>query len=463
MDETYTLRYQIKPGGNYTIGDMHEFQLTGDGTALISIYEPIEADLSFIGGPSKGYLLDSIFQEIDIETGEVLFEWSASSHIPLNATSNTFARCSHNPKNAYNGCGNRSQTSFDYYHLNSIEKDSSGNYLVSGRHTFALSYIDGQTGAVIWNLGGQLNDFEDLSDGQATEFSWQHHARFHEDGKSISLFDNRAHNAWDAASESRAMVIDIDVANHTVELRSQFFNPQQLLSFSQGSLQMSEKSGNVFVGWGRSAAFTEFAADGEVLCDARFGAAAFFSFGAVTSYRVFRDSWVGKPTGRPIAVVVDGNIHVSWNGQTEVAMWQLVQAENDDGLDDDDFGVIATVFTLGFETEIPIPAGETGKTLLVRVVALDKDHVVLGMSDVIERQGQRGMSPVEVAIFMGLLLLIGFTILLCTAVVYYNRRHQQQRVGEEYHGVDQSDEVELGVYEDDNEDEAAGPEDTGQV
>ena len=33
-------------------------------------------------------------------------------------------------------------------------KDSKGNYLLSARHVFTITYVDGRTGEVIWHLGG---------------------------------------------------------------------------------------------------------------------------------------------------------------------------------------------------------------------------------------------------------------------------------------------------------------------
>ncbi|KAH7139779.1 hypothetical protein B0J13DRAFT_624598 [Dactylonectria estremocensis] len=108
-------------------------------------------------------------------------------------------------------------------------------------------------------------------------------------------------------------------------------------SLSQGDVQILDGTGNVFIGWGRSAVMTEFSIDGEVEYDARFRAAVFFAFGPVTFYRISRHSWVGKPTTRPDFVVEDGGIYVSWNGATEVVAWQLEAAyENGGGEDEED-------------------------------------------------------------------------------------------------------------------------------
>ena len=58
--------------------------------------------------------------------------------------------------------------------------------------------------------------------------------------------------------------------------------------------QLSENS-NMLVGWDSAAACTEFAADGEILCDVHFGAESVFGFGRISSYRAFKNEWIGRP------------------------------------------------------------------------------------------------------------------------------------------------------------------------
>jgi Arylsulfotransferase (ASST) len=50
---------------------------------LITAYERKPWDLSAIGGPRNGTLLDSVFQEIDIATGKEVFTWRASEHFAI--------------------------------------------------------------------------------------------------------------------------------------------------------------------------------------------------------------------------------------------------------------------------------------------------------------------------------------------------------------------------------------------
>ena len=53
------------------------------GTALLTVFDPIDCNLSAVGGPSGGAVTDSVFQEIDLRTGLVRREWHSLDHVPL--------------------------------------------------------------------------------------------------------------------------------------------------------------------------------------------------------------------------------------------------------------------------------------------------------------------------------------------------------------------------------------------
>lgn len=354
--------------GNYG-GDLHEFTISRDGTALVSIYDPTPVDLTPVGGPELGWIFDAVFQEIDIETGDLLFEWRASKHIPINST--------YEPLGAE---GRERPSAFDYFHINSVDKTDDGNFLISGRHTHTVTCIDRKTGAILWTLGGKANDFADLSDGDATGFAWQHDARWHANG-TLTLFDNSAHSGNDPISESRGLVIRLDVPNREATLLGAYYHPQQLLSTSQGNVQLLDDTGRVLVGWGHSASFTEYAANGDMLCNVHFAASAFFNFGRVVSYRDFKGSWAGYPQTTPDAEVIGDRVYVSWNGATEVVAWRMEVWDSDD-YDEASFAVVAQFGKTGFETEIEIP--ENLSRPLFRLAAIDRDGKMLGVTDVVQ-------------------------------------------------------------------------------
>lgn len=430
LDQSYNIRYRLRPNG-FPHSDMHEFQITDDDTALVITTMPMQYDLTSVGGAKNGWLGNCYFQELDIETGEVLFQWSSVDHFPPNDTMEVQNNCRIDPKARFAGCGDAEDSAFDYYHLNSVWKDSLGNYLVSARNIWGISYIDGRTGDVLWTLGaGTVNDFEDLSDGRATDFAWQHHARWVEEGKTISFFDNHYHRIGDPYGASGGRVVDIDIAKRTVKLRQLLEHPNHIKPESQGNVQHLDND-NYLVGWGSSGAFTEFAPDGEVLCDARFGAEAFFEFSPVSSYRVFRGDWTGMPSYPPSLAVVGNKAYVSWNGATEIEKWQVEMYDPRLPENTGHVQVIAQEYKTGFETVIDLPDAAGKK--MIRIVALDEGGEAVGATDFLDVPAWSvgGLAPLFVIIVSCVDL---FLVALCGAVIWWTcARGRQLQDKEEVH------------------------------
>jgi Arylsulfotransferase (ASST) len=351
-------------------GDLHDFQITSNGTALVIIYDLQVVNLLEQGGPESGFIYDGVFQEIDIATGNLLFEWHTSHHLPLNTSYSTLQ-----------GRGKDRSLPWDPYHINSIDKDAAGNYLLSMRHTQALYSVDGTTGQILWTLGGKMNEFTDVSDGQATDFSWQHDARWRDD-HTITLFDNNANGFLGPTTQSRGMLLDLDVQNRVVALRAAYFHPDGIRAHSQGNMQILPESGNVFVGWGHCGAYTEFSPDGEVLCDTHYAPSNWFQLSNMFSYRVYKSSWVGNPLTNPRAAVLGDLVYVSWNGATEVVAWRLELWDGSD-LNEMNFMPSLIVEKHDFETQIVLP--KDPPNAYFRVVALDNQHKVLGRTEVLAK------------------------------------------------------------------------------
>ena len=190
VDTAYRELARVR-AGNGALMDMHELQITPEGTALFSCYpRVVAADLSPVGGPAKGRVLESVFQELDLRNGRVLLEWRSLDHIPL--------ADSYKPP----------ADPWDYVHLNSIRVAPDGNLLVSARHTWTVYKLDRRTGQVMWRLGGKRTDF---AMGPRAAFSWQHDARA-AGGSQITLFDDGSDGPQRTASESRGIVLDVDAA-----------------------------------------------------------------------------------------------------------------------------------------------------------------------------------------------------------------------------------------------------------
>jgi len=107
LDRSYREITRIHAGNGYPDGDHHEFLISPQDTALIAINHLLRADLSSVGGPQDGVVWQGIVQELDIETGRVLFEWHSLEHVGIDET--------------YSKQENPAGAAFDHFHLNSID------------------------------------------------------------------------------------------------------------------------------------------------------------------------------------------------------------------------------------------------------------------------------------------------------------------------------------------------------
>lgn len=391
-------------------GDLHEFRITKDNTALVTIYDSIPADLTSVGGPELGWLYDGVVQEIDIATGALLFEWRSSMVYPPTSSFEPL-----------NDRGHERNLGYDYFHLNSVDKDQQGRFLISGRHTHTVTCVDGFTREVLWTLGGKDSNFAVTSNGDAAYFEWQHDARW-AGPNTLTLFNNAANNDDNRFLISQGLLIDLDIPARKAEVRTTYSHPQDMMAVSQGNMEILD-TGNVFVGWGHSAAFTEFSPEGDVICDVHFGASAYYSFGRIVSYRVYKGNWVGTPTSIPDAAIMDDRVFVSWNGATEVAAWRL-EAWDGASLANMTFVPIDQVSRTGFETEIPLTSEVTS---YFRVIAVNRKGEAIGMSDMLQR-GSPAPKGSSASIHWGAAVIILFALgclflgLHCAVLRHLRRR-----------------------------------------
>ena len=317
MNGNFEVIYNLTAVDLGTGADNHEFQLTHDGGAMLNNYHPVVTDLTSINGPPDGLLQDCAFQEVDLETNDVRFTWRATDHFDL---PETMGADYYDHKNGY-----------DWFHMNSLFKTRDGNYLISVRHLRTVALINGTDGSRIWQVGGKRNSFRDLSDGQATNFGYQHHARFIdptftlEDSKvEITLFDN--HVMFESAPTpgcdhdcSRGLHIELDLDAMTARVVREYYHPRSVQAWAQGGYH-ALPNGHALIGWGTVPMFTEFDNDGNIVMDVQIGPWD----SDVTSYRVYKSTWVAQPPWNPAVALVDGSLYVSWNGATEVVTWSLV-------------------------------------------------------------------------------------------------------------------------------------------
>ncbi len=358
QDEIYGQDYKpiasLSAGNGYS-ADLHDIQLTPSGSAFITAYTLVEADLSSVGGSSRAALQDALVQEIDVPTGLVMFEWHAEGHVALS--------------DSYWSHPSSTTTPWDWFHVNSISLDpwGDGNFLISSRNTWAGYEISHTTGRVLWRLGGRHPSFRM---GGGTTTAWQHDIRWQPD-HTLTLFDNG--DSPKVHPQTRAVHERIDWRHRAVDLISQAVHTPSLLANSQGNDQLLP-GGSSFVGWGNLPYVSEFSPSGQLVFDARLA-----SPGA--SYRAFTYPWSGFPASPPALAVHAGagealTAYASWNGATGVSAWQLLAGPSSHQL-----APIATAPRTGFETAI---AANTAQPYLA-VAALDAGSKTLATSAAVRR------------------------------------------------------------------------------
>jgi hypothetical protein len=354
FDSSYREVRRVR-AGNSLRGDLHEFSITPQDTALLTAYSATRTDLSPIGGPSDAPVWDGIAQEIDLATDEVLFEWRSLDHVGV---AESYRPPPEDPDEA-----------LDYFHINSIEVEPDGNFLIDAKGTYAIYKVDRESGEVLWRLGGKKSDFEM---GEGTRTVSQHDARRQEDG-TITIFDNGA--PPNLHEQSRGIVVELDEEAMKATLVREYTHPEKPLATSQGNMQVLP-NGNVFVGWGTAPFSSEYSKEGELLCDLQFA-------GETQSYRAFRQVWSGRPAEDPAVAAEKGegdrvNVYASWNGTTETTTWRVLVGPGSSKLEP-----VGSVPWDGFETAMTIRTDEP----YVAVRAEDDSGQVLGTSEAIRSRG----------------------------------------------------------------------------
>jgi len=357
LDSSYRLVATVH-AGNGLNADAHEFLISPEDTALITIYHVLPHDLSSVGGSSSGQLIEGVVQEIDIASGNVIFEWHSLDHVGI--------------AESYQPLPTSSGAPWDYFHLNAVSIDDDGNLLLSARHTSTVYKIDRRTGNVIWRLGGKSSYF---SLGPGVRFWYQHNPVVA--GKNIiRIFDNES-NGTPFLPYSRIIWIKVDPLTRTAALVRSIQHPQGLLAASQGGAQALD-NGDTLVGWGSVGRFSEFDAGRHLIFDAAVPS-------GYDTYRAYRFVWHGDPRTKPTATAqreADGStiVHAIWNGATDVFRWDVLDAsEGGSSRGHDESRRIASVTWNGLDTIIPVDKYLTS----VRVVARDRAGREIGRSDTI--------------------------------------------------------------------------------
>jgi hypothetical protein len=350
VGEIYSTAYEpiaTVHAGDGLAEDLHELTLTPNGTALITAWKPLYCDLASEGGAALDAVYDSVFQEIDVKTGLVMYEWDSLEHVPLSE--------SYMPVSGANV-----PWPYDWFHLNSIAPEPDGSLLISSRATWTVYDIDAATGKIEWQAGGRRPSFT-MGPGAAT--AWQHDAQPLGDD-TYSVFDNAGPPT--SVRHSRGEVVRIDPRTDTASLIATVAIARwPIYAQTQGDLQRLP-DGNWWIGWGDVNQSSEVSSAGKHLFEANTPAGS-------ESYRSLRFAWHGSPKTRPSVALVRApggsvRVYVSWNGATAVARWRLETGSSRRSLKPQ-----RSAASTGFQTVLRAP----GSARFVAVQALDAGGRVL--------------------------------------------------------------------------------------
>jgi len=324
--------------------DSHEFHVVGDGKSFVqAVYYRKHMDLTPWNGHVNDWVLESCFQEVEFITERIIFNWCYLDWLPLETDLYLNLPNATNFTTKLAGDGSWFGA-WDFFHINSIDKNDEGDYLISGRHADQIMKIAGpesalaEPGTPLWRLGGPSNQFE-FEPG--FNFTRQHHAKFISTTANwtmFSIFDNswegEGNETMVSTNSSSAKIIAINNVTMQANCIRTYYHPEGKLGRSGGSVQILPNN-NVFVGWGYMRQVTEFHNNGTILMHATLRNDAPWN---VNNYRNYKFPWTGRPAKPPTLIAYSKFCggesttspliaYVSWNGATEVARWRFLISE----------------------------------------------------------------------------------------------------------------------------------------
>ncbi|OQD84909.1 hypothetical protein PENANT_c011G09740 [Penicillium antarcticum] len=304
--------------------NMHEFNiLDGGKTALACTYRNQVVNMADFGRPTEeSWVVTGGFVELDVATSEVLVEWDSYDKIALHES------------NMFNAWDNPAgKPGWDYVHINAVDKNAAGDYLISLRFTNTIYLVSGQDGNIVWRLGGLESNFD-----QDFTFSKQHDVKFVSSNGThhvISVLNNASDERGQDENVSAALIIELDttVVPMTARVIRRINRPDSGLTRLRGSVRVLPNE-NIFVGWSERGYSSEHASNGDLLMTARFASDRY------STYRAFKGEFTGRPSAPPdLLASVYGTddedtttlLYVSWNGATDVVKWNFYAQAYDRG------------------------------------------------------------------------------------------------------------------------------------
>ncbi|KAI1322490.1 ASST-domain-containing protein [Xylariaceae sp. FL0255] len=398
IDQNYEMvhNFFIEKENNHV--NIHDFNyIARENKTLITTRRPRRWQGTAVGLMEDLVWIDSNgIRAYDMGSGNVTFDWRAEEHISLEESTMQ-------PAYSVALLHNKTHVPFtnftanylwDPWHINSVDENSDGNYLVSFRHLDTIMLIAGDDGRVLWRFGGKHDDY--IHEG-GFKFSRQHHARYisHTPERDvISFMDNASGEQLidfqpPSNNYSRGLIVELlrprDQPKRA-RILHEYKRPDRKLADRRGSLQRLT-NGNVLMAWTDAGYISEHTADDQVVMEAKF-----YNETRLGIYRAYKSTnWVGHPKQPPdvraFGYGASGSqnsmtaIYVSWNGATEHRIWKFYSNGE----------FLGQTNRTGFETTF-VTDKPTG---LVRAEAFDANGVYLGKSlDVVTEYAAGWMSVV---------------------------------------------------------------------
>lgn len=230
FDKDLNLLESFQMGNGYIAGP-HEFMIQPNGNFICVAQNPIPMDMSKIieGGNPNAFIVSNVIQEFDKDKN-CIFQWRAIDHIEL---TESYLKLT--------------DPVISYAHINALEVDRDGNWLISPRHTASIMKINRLTGEIMWRFGGKKTDFTVIGDEKngPEYFSYQHDIRRLKNGD-ITFFDN---GNLKTPQYSRGVRYKLDEENKIATLVWQYRNTPDVYAGQQGSVQAFD-DGSYLIGWG---------------------------------------------------------------------------------------------------------------------------------------------------------------------------------------------------------------------
>ncbi|KAA8624964.1 Arylsulfotran-2 multi-domain protein [Pyrenophora tritici-repentis] len=351
--------------------DMHENLITPEGTMFIGAMNVTPWDLSSVGGPKDGWIVDSIAMEVNVTNSEILWEWSHLDHVDEVSLESAV------PTYPLGDLGRNSSYPWGPFHINSIERFEDGSLLISSRHYCSIYKVK-RNGTVEWTLNGYSGG--DFTLANNLSFCYQHDARIHPsrtpNTTTISLFNNDNSAVVSHVNQSTGIFLSVDERTMTATLLQELVDPDDTIySVSQGNMEVLP-SGNSVLGYGSVPTLKEFDKDGNVVLSVSWGEAL-----AVQSYRDYKAEWVGKPSAKPDVFACRAHngteVYMSWNGATEHKTWTVFGGAVNGSLSE-----VVSVEKTGFETKASVE-----KMLMFVKVEASGEAIDTGVSNVVSVSG----------------------------------------------------------------------------